>query len=143
MAVATPTLLGSADTVEPGSYLDLLYKVLLDIDDQLRCRNQLASVWTPVTTIVPLGAPGIPGMMLAPADPTRLGLIITNTDPTNNLYLGSNSGVGYPGGANGNYLEIFPQQSYSWNLNDADRNLARYGLAGPGGPIVVCVTTVH
>jgi len=142
VAVATTFAVPPVEEVAPGSFLDLLYRLLQDIDYQLKCRNQVASSWIPRLVNVPVGAPGLPGFQLCAQDRARLGLVIVNTDAANTLWVGPDKAVGYPGASNSSGLPIFAKQAYSWNLDDADRNMARYALAQTA-VIQVCVTEIH
>ncbi|MDA8393623.1 MAG: hypothetical protein M0T72_00030 [Candidatus Dormibacteraeota bacterium] len=131
-----------------GSYLDELYRLLQDIDEQLRCLaqgmggspSQLASQWSPIIRTVPAAAPNVDGILLVAADSTRKALRIHNMDTATTLYMGSTPAVGYPGGLVLTGEPVLPGQTVSWNLTDADRGLAYYGIA-LGAPIDVSVAT--
>ncbi len=144
-----PAIATSApDQVLPGSYLDELYRLLQDIDEQLRCLaggmggtpSQLASQWTPAIRTVPAAGPSVNGVLLVAADDTRKALRIHNMDTATTLYIGPTDAVGYPGGLVLTGEPVLPGQTVSWNLTDADRGLAYYGIA-VGAAINVSVVT--
>lgn len=125
--------------ISPGSYADKLYELLLSMESQLACQNQVASSWSSALIQVPGGAPGIQGVELIPIDFTRLELGIFSLDTTNMVFIGpTNTGALPPSPQTG--MPIQPLSAIIFSHQTAP--LQRFGIsAGSAGSQLIVVSS--
>ncbi|MGH9541649.1 MAG: hypothetical protein ACRD2H_07175 [Terriglobales bacterium] len=133
--------------VAPGSYADQLFELLQEIKGAVQCRNLAATTRQSSVILVPVGTPGAAGVQIVPPDPTRLGYVLFNLDPTSTIYLSTQSTFDIPETSASlvgtGCQPLFPRTGIAYVFEeDRDIALPWFALAG-GFPAMVAVTTVR